>query len=222
MMSTAVTLDTFLIAAIIAYALGAIPVAYTIGRINGINVFQVGSRQAGATNIWRQVSRKQGVVVTAIDATKGVSAIFIARYIGLEGTELLVPTAAAIAGHWNSPITKFRGGDGVVTLMGASLGIAPITVFLGLTIGTIAAVTMHKKLNHPSLWGGIVGFIVFITLSFRPDSNIEPAIVYGLTGIGVAIMLHSIYFHKRHKEYFNARETQHKDLDATITQDRLS
>mgnify|MGYP001200665893 CR=1 FL=1 len=222
MMSTAVTLDTFLIAAIIAYALGAIPVAYTIGRINGINVFQVGSRQAGATNIWRQVSRKQGVVVTAIDATKGVSAIFIARYIGLEGTELLVPTAAAIAGHWNSPITKFRGGDGVVTLMGASLGIAPITVFLGLTIGTIAAVTMHKKLNHPSVWGGIVGFIVFITLSFRPDSNIEPAIVYGLTGIGVAIMLHSIYFHKRHKEYFNPRETQHKDLDATITQDRLS
>jgi glycerol-3-phosphate acyltransferase PlsY len=202
--------------------MGAIPVAYTIGRINGINVFQVGSRQAGATNIWREVSRKQGVIVTAIDAIKGVSAILIARYMGLEGTELLVPTAAAIAGHWNSPMTKFRGGDGVVTLMGASLGIAPITVFLGLTVGTITAVTMHKKLNHPSLWGGIVGFIVFITLSFRPDSNIDPAIVYGLTGLGVAIMLHSIYFHKRHKEYFNARERQREDLDATITQDRLS
>jgi len=59
-------------------------------------------------------------------------------------------------------------------------------------------------------------------LSFRPDSNIDPAIVYGLTGLGVAIMLHSIYFHKRHKEYFNARERQREDLDATITQDRLS
>ncbi len=222
MMSTAITLDTFLLAAVIAYAMGAIPVAYTIGKINGINVFQVGSRQAGATNIWREVSRKQGVIVTGIDAIKGVSAILIARYMGLEGTELLVPTAAAIAGHWNSPMTKFRGGDGVVTLMGASLGIAPITVFLGLTVGTITAVTMHKKLNHPSLWGGIVGFIVFITLSFRPDSNIDPAIVYGLTGLGVAIMLHSIYFHKRHKQYFNARERQPEDLDATITQDRLS
>ena len=221
-MSTAITLDTFLLAAVIAYAMGAIPVAYTIGRINGINVFQVGSRQAGATNIWREVSRKQGVIVTGIDAIKGVSAILIARYMGLEGTELLVPTAAAIAGHWNSPMTKFRGGDGVVTLMGASLGIAPITVFLGLTIGTITSVTMHKKLSHPSLWGGIVGFIVFITLSFRPESNVDPAIVYGLTGLGVAIMLHSIYFHKRHKEYFNARERQREDLDATITQDRLS
>ena len=222
MMSTAITLDTFLLAAVIAYAIGAIPVAYTIGRINGINVFQVGSRQAGATNIWREVSRKQGAIVTGIDAIKGVSAILIARYMGLEGTELLVPTAAAVAGHWNSPITKFRGGDGVVTLMGASLGIAPITVFLGLTVGTITAFTMHKKLNHPSLWGGIVGFIVFITLSFRPDSNIDPAIVYGLTGLGVAIMLHSIYFHKRHKEYFNAREKHREDLDVTITQDRLS
>ena len=222
MMSTAITLDTFVLAAVIAYAMGAIPVAYTIGRINGINVFQVGSRQAGATNIWREVSRKQGAIVTGIDAIKGVSAILIARYMGLEGTELLVPTAAAVAGHWNSPITKFRGGDGVVTLMGASLGIAPITVFLGLTVGTITAFTMHKKLNHPSLWGGIVGFIVFITLSFRPDSNIDPAIVYGLTGLGVAIMLHSIYFHKRHKEYFNTRERQREDLDATVTQDRLS
>ena len=119
MMSTGVTLDTFVLAAVIAYALGAIPVAYTIGRINGINVFQVGSRQAGATNIWREVSRKQGVIVTAIDAIKGASAILMARYMGLEGTELLIPTTAAIAGHWNSPFTKFRGGDGVVTLMGA-------------------------------------------------------------------------------------------------------
>ena len=222
MMSTGVTLDTFLLAAVIAYALGAIPVAYTIGRINGINVFQVGSRQAGATNVWREVSRKQGVIVTAIDAIKGASAILMARYMGLEGTELLIPTAAAIAGHWNSPITKFRGGDGVVTLMGASLGIAPIIVFLGLSIGTITAVITHKKLNHPSLWGGIVGFIAFITLSFQPDSNIDPAIVYGLTGLGLAIMLHSIYFHKRHRDYFTAHERQREDLDATITQDRLS
>ena len=73
-----------------------------------------------------------------------------------------------------------------------------------------------------TLWGGIVGFIVFITLSFQPDSHIEPAIVYGLTGLGVAIMLHSIYFHKRHKEYFSDQERQRKNLDATITQDRLS
>ena len=170
----------------------------------------------------REVSRKQGVIVTAIDAIKGVSAILMARYMGLEGTELLIPTAAAIAGHWNSPITKFRGGDGVVTLMGASLGIAPITVFLSLSIGTITAVTTHKKLNHPSLWGGIVGFLAFITLSFQPDSNIDPAIVYGLTGLGLAIMVHSIYFHKRHKAYFTAQERQREDLDPTITQDRLS
>ena len=95
-------------------------------------------------------------------------------------------------------------------------------VFLGLSIGTITAVTTHKKLNHPSLWGGIVGFIAFITLSFQHDSNIEPAIVYGLTGLGLAIMLHSIYFHKRHRDYFTAHERQREDLDATITQDRLS
>jgi len=55
-MGSEITLTTYLIAAAIAFGFGAVPVAYTVGRLNGVNVFEVGSRQAGATNVWREVS----------------------------------------------------------------------------------------------------------------------------------------------------------------------
>ena len=69
-MNSEVTLFTYLLAGTIAFGLGSIPVAYTVGRLNGVNVFKVGSRQAGATNVWRQVSRKHGFIVTLIDWAK--------------------------------------------------------------------------------------------------------------------------------------------------------
>ena len=219
-MTPDVTFTTYLVAAAIAFGFGAVPVAYTVGRLNGINVFKVGSRQAGATNVWREVSRKQGVIVTLIDAAKGATAIFMARQLGLQGPDLLVPSTAAVAGHWNSPLTKFKGGDGVVTLMGTSVGIAPVVVLIGIAIGTAFSVIMNKKLAHPSLWGGIVGYGTFIALSFRPNSNIDPLLVYGLTGIGIAIMLHSMYFHKRHKQYFQSGPID-DEQDSLLHQDRL-
>jgi acyl-phosphate glycerol 3-phosphate acyltransferase len=221
-MSSEVTFTTYLIAAAIAFGFGAVPVAYTIGRLNGVNVFKVGSRQAGATNIWREVSRKQGILVTLIDWAKGLTAILMARQLGLEGAELLVPTAAAIAGHWNSPFTKFKGGDGVVTLMGTSMGIAPVVVFIGLALGAVISIGFNSKFSHPSLWGGIVGYTTFIALSFRPNSNIDPNVVYGLTGIGIAILLHSMYFHKRHKHYFRTDSGIEDDADASLRHDQAS
>jgi glycerol-3-phosphate acyltransferase PlsY len=219
-MSTDVTLATYLIAAAIAFAFGAVPVAYTVGRLNGVNVFKVGSRQAGATNVWREVSRKQGIIVIIIDAAKGLTAMLMARQLGLESTALLVPATAAVVGHWNSPFTKFKGGDGVVTLLGTSVGIFPIAVLVSVLIGTTLSVIMNKKLAHPSLWGGILGYVAFITLSFRPDTNIDPNLVYGLTGIGIAIMLHSMYFHRRHRDYFRAEEPLDDEAEAPYRQDR--
>ena len=163
-MGIEITLTSFLLPVLIAYALGALPVAYTIGRINGINVFEVGSHQAGATNIWREVSRKQGVIVTAVDAIKGLTAILLARHMGLEGAELLIPAGAAIAGHWNSPFTKFKGGDGVVTLMGVAIGIVPLAKIAPLSLDLLIAVSLNSKLSHPSLWGGEFSATCYLSL----------------------------------------------------------
>ena len=217
-MDTTPTIIVFFVAAFIAYVLGALPSAYTVARLNGINIFEVGSHQAGATNVWREVSRKMGMVVTAVDFAKGVMAIVAGHLIGLEAADLLIPAAAAVAGHWNSPFTKFKGGDGVATLVGCAAGLAPFEFFLPLLLGAAISIGFNKKFDHPTLWAGMAGYVLFIVLSFLPSSRTEPEIVYGLTGIGFAIMLHSIYFHKRHRHYFGAR-TIDNDSDQAVTPD---
>ncbi len=219
-MGSEVTFNTFLISAVIAYMLGAIPVAYVAGRLYGINIFKVGSRQAGATNVFREVSHTAGGVVTVIDGVKGLGAIIIVRQLGLDGAELLVPAVATIAGHWNSPFTGFKGGDGVLSMMGAGLGIAPLALLGPVVLATAISVGLNSKLNHPSLWGGTAGFLLFIALSFAPASNTQPTVVYGLTGLGVGVLLHSMYFHSRHKEYF-VRDVFEDESDSVLPQDGL-
>ncbi|MCI0775178.1 MAG: glycerol-3-phosphate acyltransferase [Chloroflexi bacterium] len=220
-MSSEVTFNTFLISAVIAYAMGAIPVAYIAGRLYGVNIFKVGSRQAGATNVFREVSHRAGFAVTVIDASKGFLAILAVRQLGLDGAELLIPAVAAIAGHWNSPFTKFKGGDGVTSMVGTGIGIAWITLLGPITLGAAIGIGLNRKLSHPSLWGGAAGFLLFIALSFMPSSNTEPAVVYGLTGLGIGVMLHSMYFHRRHREFFSTPDVLEEESDPALTQNGL-
>ena len=223
-MNSEITFNTFLISAVIAYAMGSIPVAYITGRLYGVNIFNVGSRQAGATNVFREVSHRAGLAVTIIDGIKGLLAIIVVRQLGLDGVELLIPAVAAIAGHWNSPFTRFKGGDGVLSMMGTGLGIAWIPLLGPVTLAAAIAIGLNSKLSHPSLWGGVAGFLLFIVLSFMPNSNTEPAVVYGLTGLGIGVMFHSMYFHRRHREYFTVRdmiEAREDESDSALTQDGL-
>ena len=88
-MGSEITFNIVLLSAAIAYVLGAIPTAYISGRAFGVNVFEVGSRQAGATNVFREVNRMVGVAVMIVDSTKGLAAIIVARIIGLEGPQII-------------------------------------------------------------------------------------------------------------------------------------
>ena len=55
----------------LSYLLGSLPFAYLLSLLFKKNVFYLGTRQAGATNVWREVNRPLGVIVFFLDATKG-------------------------------------------------------------------------------------------------------------------------------------------------------
>ncbi len=60
---------------LLGYFLGAIPTAYVLGRvIKGIDLRQVGDKNAGAANAFRHLGVKAGTVVFLIDAGKGALA----------------------------------------------------------------------------------------------------------------------------------------------------
>src|SRR5262245_3811769 len=54
-----------------AYLLGAIPFGYLIGRWRGVNIFQQGSGNIGATNVGRVLGRRFGILVFFLDFAKG-------------------------------------------------------------------------------------------------------------------------------------------------------
>ena len=196
-MTDAPTISLLAIAAVIAYFLGSVPTAYLAGKLYGKDIFNVGSRQAGATNVWREVSRTAGIAVFLVDSAKGLGAILVARWLGVEGASLMLPSSAVILGHWNSPFTRFRGGDGVSSLTGVVLGINALTALPAFLIVAFVTLRFNSRLEHPTLWGAMFGYMLYIVAALTPIAPVEPVVVFGITGLGLAILLHSMVYHHR-------------------------
>lgn len=196
-MTEGLTLADLVLAAGVAFFLGSIPTAWMVARSRGVRIFSVGTRQAGATNVYREVGRSAALVVGIVDALKGALAIVVAIWAGLEGSWLLLPAVAAIMGHWNSPMTRFRGGDGVITAVGVMIAISPADTFVPILTGIIIALALKPRFAHPSAWGGISGFIALNILAAVTDTGMSTATVTGMTLIAASILLHSYAYHRR-------------------------
>ena len=194
------------IATAVSFAIGAIPAAYLIGKLNGINVFEVGTKQAGATNILKTVNRRAGLIVFVLDAGKGVATIYISQTVfNIDISWLWLPSAATVMGHWNSPLTKFRGGDGVASLFGVTAGIFGLAFLLPtLAIGvTMYIVRFYRA--HPSFWGGIAGLTSLGIVLAITDGRLtrdEFTAYAGIIVLSALVLAKSVSHHRRHGPFF--------------------
>lgn len=137
-----------LIALVVGYLLGSLPFGYLVARSRGVNIFEVGSKNPGATNVRRVLGSGPGNLVFALDALKGAAAASwallsytnVSVTFALDETSLaasgVVAGAAwtqlgvagligALLGHGFSCFTRFRGGKGVATSAGGILILMP-------------------------------------------------------------------------------------------------
>lgn len=119
-----------------AYLLGSIPTGLLLGKLYGIDVRQQGSGNIGATNLYRTVGRKVGVLTLVGDCLKGLVPVLFARHFVPAGELAAWVGLAAFCGHVFSVFLKFKGGKGVATALGVFLALAPLAVLgaLGLFI----------------------------------------------------------------------------------------
>src|ERR1700740_1685308 len=61
--------------AIVGYLLGSLPFGYVVARAKGVNIFEVGSKNPGATNVRRVLGHGPGNLVLTLDALKGLLAV---------------------------------------------------------------------------------------------------------------------------------------------------
>ncbi len=152
------------IIALVGYLLGSLPFGYVVARAKGVNIFEVGSKNPGATNVRRVLGAGPGNLVFALDALKGAVAsswalgafflnvkieadepflkFFSGHYAGSDWVSLgMAGLVGALLGHSFSCFTKFRGGKGVATAAGGCLVLMPVgTLIAGAVwVGTFYA-----------------------------------------------------------------------------------
>ena len=133
-----------------AYLVGGIPFGFLIGKMRGVDVRTVGSKNIGATNVFRTVGKKWGVLAFACDVLKGLIPTLLAKQWALDH-ELppdgswfpLVVGVMCVVGHMLTPYMKFRGGKGVATAFGMLLGLAPALVGTAFALFAVVFALSH-------------------------------------------------------------------------------
>ena len=105
------------------YLLGSVPFGLLLTRLTGAGDLRaIGSGNIGATNVLRTGRKGLAAATLLLDLGKGFAAVWLARAIGPELAAL--GAVAAVIGHCFPLWLRFKGGKGVATLMGVSLGLA--------------------------------------------------------------------------------------------------
>jgi len=141
------------------YLLGSLPFGYLVARARGVNIFEVGSKSPGATNVRRTLGARAGNTVFVLDAIKGALAAgwplyFLwhawrtsagdSAYSQAEvNTKVLgtIGLVCAMLGHSFSCFTRFRGGKGVATSAGAFLVLMPPVTVVAAVVWTLTFFT---------------------------------------------------------------------------------
>ncbi len=130
------------LAILAAYLLGATPTSYIAGKLGrGIDLREHGSKNLGATNVYRILGWKYAIPVALFDIAKGaIPVLFFPRWAGAGFAHPWLPVVlggAAVLGHMFSPYVSFKGGKGVATAAGMFLALAPVAVLIAIVVWVI-------------------------------------------------------------------------------------
>ncbi len=141
---------------IVAYLIGSIPFGLLLARTKGIDIRRHGSGNIGATNVWRVLGRRLGLLCFALDVLKGLApAVAAGLWLGTI-PDVSAPTervlmwlsapAACMLGHIFPVWLGFKGGKGVATGLGAMLGVFPVLTLAG--VGALGVWLLSVRLTR--------------------------------------------------------------------------
>lgn len=170
-------LTPLLIALVVGYFLGALPFGYLVARAKGVDIFTVGSKNPGATNVRRVLGGGPGNLVFFLDAAKGALATGWPLLFRFHDVPPLEPAIAgligALLGHSFSCFTKFRGGKGVATASGGLIVLMPVALLIG---AALWAITFYAS-RYVSLASIVAAGSLPVSAFFLH----EPKLLVGLT-----------------------------------------
>ncbi len=182
----------FLTGIIASYLVGSVPFGLLIAKgVKGIDLRQHGSGNIGATNVFRVVGKKWGILALLLDAAKGYAGVWVAArfFAGGEVYEELVFGLAAIMGHSFPVWLRFKGGKGVATSLGVFLAIVPVPTLIA--FGLWAAVFAVVRIISVASLSAAVMFPVLIFVLCRNQPGFG-----GVLSVAVLLAAFIVYTHR--------------------------
>ncbi len=165
---------------LIAFLAGSIPNGFLIARARGVDIRKQGSGNIGATNVWRVLGKKAGLLCFFLDFLKGliptvgagmvingqIASPLAGAYSPAAATMLWLGVAlATVLGHMFTPWLGFKGGKGIACGFGAMLGVYPV-----FTLAAIVAIVV---------WGICVKLTRMVGISSVIAAGALAAVVVG-------------------------------------------
>lgn len=127
-----------------AYLCGAIPFGFLIGKMRGVDVRTVGSKNIGATNVYRTVGHAWGFLAFFCDFLKGLVPTLAAKLLFPDVPHLALMTGAlTVVGHMWTCFMKFKGGKGIATGFGMLVALIPGLVLAAFAIFVVTVWRSH-------------------------------------------------------------------------------
>lgn len=144
------------------YMFGLLQTAYIYGRMNGIDIREHGSGNAGTTNALRVLGKKAGLVVFLGDLFKAIIASVIVHIVmnKIAPNEVYLYLAytgfGTVLGH-NFPFyLNFRGGKGIAATAGVIIGFLDPVIIVTCLIAFVVIVAITRYVS--------LGSIVIVTM----------------------------------------------------------
>ena len=172
----------WLLALLLGYALGSVPFGLLLTRLTGAGDLRaIGSGNIGATNVLRTGRKGLAAATLLLDMAKGLLAVLLAAYWLQDGQSAVVPSLAALGallGHCFPLWLRFKGGKGVATMMGVSLGLAwPVGLaYAAVWVGMLA-------LTRFSSLAGISAAVVAPLAALATGRGVFAPVLSGLAAI---------------------------------------
>lgn len=187
-------------------AVAAVVIAYLLGSINFAVIFanaflkedvrELGSGNAGTTNVMRTAGFLPGALTFVCDALKGFAACFIGKMLFIHAYPDTIPWiyvaymcgVACMLGHIFPIFFGFKGGKGVATSVGIFAVCCPIAIIIGLTVFALM-VLLTKIVSLSSL----IATVTVISLSlvfYNSDANIALPAVLSISMGAIVFLKH--------------------------------
>ncbi len=190
------------------YCFGMIQTSYIYGRMNGIDIREHGSGNAGTTNALRVLGKKAGIIVFFGDLLKAIVATVIARLIfnniSPDNVYLYIAYTGlgTILGH-NFPFyLKFRGGKGIAATGGVIVGFLDPIMILSAAVVFFGLCIITRYVSVSSICLVLMFFVEYTIFAFNDryyfdlnNSNSKAAMIESVIIVGIMTVM-AIYRHK--------------------------